>query len=329
MLRDPLTAAALRHWPQLAQDIGLVPENWWPEPLARREDSRVARVLLSMRHKDGRRIVLKHEAKPRRPEEFMRAMAAHLAAHDVYPKGVPELMSFDVNSQTCLMEMIPAQPLSVVLEPGALSRHMPILRKVGAWTAGFHRSGIGEPRVFQPQHTIRFLRQIMDEVTNGQRSVLNADLFLRCAQSLCNMEEEFEGQRTVTAQTHGDLHMRNVLVGNGGVWGIDFAGGRTVPVGHDIARLLVDYATLRAPHDRIPYGSVMPPEAIRAFFEGYDLVDASDPSVQLLLRHRVLADWWGLPQKRSRAQERRWQGMQSLVTRVFASSFPDVTTPPW
>ena len=64
---------------------------------------------------------------------------------------------------------------------------------------------------------------------------------------------------------------------------MDFAGGRVVPVGHDIARLLTDYAILHAPKEAIPTGHVLPPEAQSAFFEGYGLVGPGDPSVRLLL----------------------------------------------
>ncbi|WP_260348522.1 hypothetical protein [Alloyangia mangrovi] len=93
-----------------------------------------------------------------------------------------------------------------------------------------------------------------------------------------------------------------------------------VPVGHDIARLLGDYAILHAPKAAIPEGEVLPPEVQGAFFEGYGLVPAEDPSVQLLLRNRVLAEWWGLPAKaedRGPAQARRWAGVQALAGRVF------------
>ncbi|MDU8910860.1 phosphotransferase family protein [Aestuariicoccus sp. MJ-SS9] len=317
MLRDPLADAAMRHWPALAVEAGLRASDWRSDPMARREDFRVARIVMRMRHKDGRQLVLKHEARPKRPEAFMQAMAAHLAAHDGYPDGVPELFTFDVRAQSCVMAMVDAEPLSVRLEPEG-ANHGAILRAVGAWAAGFHRSGLGEGRVFQPKFTLDYLRRIVGELQRGERMVPEPEAFLRCAAYLCDRQADFEGQHTVTAQTHGDLHMRNVLVGEGGVWGIDFAGGNVVPVGHDLARLLVDYATLRTRHADIPAGEVLPPAASEAFFEGYTLVGPADPSVRLLLRHRVLADWWGLPHMRSAAQERRWAGLKSLVARVFA-----------
>lgn len=319
MLQDPLSAAALRCWPGLAEEAGLPTDGWKSKPLARREDARVARVLLLMTHRDGREVVLKHEARPERPNGFMTAMAAHLAAQDGFAEGMPALLSFDVRSQACAMEYVPGQPLSRVLEDAPdPAAHLPYLRRTGAWLAGFHRVDLGEPRIFQPKFSVRYLRVILDEVRSGHRPVVEQARFERCAEYLCDLQPAYEGRRTVTAQTHGDLHMRNVLVGEDRVWGIDFAGGRVVPVGHDVARLLVDYATLRAPHERVAAGMVLPDEALRAFFEGYDLVGPDDPSVQLLLRHRVLADWWGLPAQRSAAQERRRKRLMALTRRVFA-----------
>lgn len=110
--------------------------------------------------------------------------------------------------------------------------------------------------------------------------------------------------------------MRNLLVGDTHAWGIDFAGGRVVPVGHDIGRLLADYAILRAPRADIPRGALLPQAALKAFFAGYDLVGPDDPSVRLLIRHRVLAEWWGVSASahlRSKAAERRLRGVLSLI----------------
>jgi hypothetical protein len=61
---------------------------------------------------------------------------------------------------------------------------------------------------------------------------------------------------------------------------------------------------------------VLPAQAQEAFFAGYDLVGADDPSVRLLIRHRVLAEWWGVPARRdtrSKAAERRLAGVLSLI----------------
>lgn len=308
--------AALRHWPGLAAEIGEAPDDWRASVLASRDDARVSRVLLLLRHGDGRALILKHEARPVRPDVFAASMQAHLAAQEGFAEGVPSLLAFDLETQTAVMTHVPGAPLAVVLEGQPLDRQLPALQMAGGWLARFHRGGLGDERIFQPKHTLRFLREILDELARGDRDIAEGAMFRRVAEALCAKQAAFEGQKTIAAATHGDMHMRNVLIGQDRAWGIDFAGGRIVPVGHDIGRLLADYAILRAPRDAITPGKVLPARAQEAFFAGYDLVQADDPSVRLLIRHRVLAEWWGVParrDKRSMAAERRLAGVLSLI----------------
>ncbi|SIS52320.1 Phosphotransferase enzyme family protein [Roseivivax lentus] len=322
MPQDELTRAALALWPGLAAEIGERPEAWQVSELARREDARVARILLRLSRDGADPMVLKHEARPRRPADFAHAMEMHLAAMEALPEGVPALLAADPEAQVCLMAHAPGPNLSVALRDGRAD-HASLLVRAGAWVSGFHRGGFGERRIFQPKFTLRYLGQIVSEVEAHARQVADRAAFLDAARALMARQAAFEGQQTVSARTHGDLHLRNLIVGPQTVWGIDFAGGNQAPVGHDIARLLVDYATLYAPLDRIAPGAVLPAEAQAAFFAGYDLVGADDPSVRLLLRHRVLADWWGLPAhsgSRSAAQDRRYRRLMPLAARVFAAT---------
>ncbi|MBY6003993.1 aminoglycoside phosphotransferase family protein [Salipiger bermudensis] len=316
-----LEAAALALWPDLAGEMGEDPGLWQAAPLAWREDARVARVLLRLTGPEGRRLVLKHQARPVVPETFAEAIATHMAVQEVWPEGLPLMRAVDLARQACVMDHLEARPLSVLLEDAPLARQAELLRRAGAWLDGFHRALPGETRVFQPKFTVRFLRSVIDDLRAGERDVAEPARFLDCAEALCAMQPRFEGQETMSAQTHGDLHQRNLVLDDSRCWGVDFAGGRVVPVGHDIARLLTDYAILHAPKEAIPEGEVLPPEAQAAFFEGYRIVGPGDPSVQLLLRNRVLAEWWGLPARaaaRSRAQARRFTRLMALAERVFA-----------
>ncbi|MCA0995339.1 phosphotransferase [Alloyangia pacifica] len=320
MIAGDLAAAALAQWPSLAGQIGLSAAAWRAAPLARREDARVARVLLRMIGPDGRQLVLKHQARPVDPDKFETQIAAHLAAQEGFAEGVPALLAVDLETQASVMDYVAAEPLSTLLDGAPLARQAALLRRAGAWLGSYHRALPGEARVFQPKHTIRFLGTVMEEVATGARQVGKPERFLACAEALCAEQARFEGRHTLTAQTHGDLHMRNLVLDETRCWGLDFAGGRVVPVGHDIARLLADYAILHAPKEAIAAGEVMPDAALAGFFDGYGLVGPDDPSVQLLLRNRVLAEWWGLPARaedRGLAQARRWAGVQALAARVF------------
>lgn len=314
-MQSDLWRSAMASWPALARQMGTDPDLWAATPLARREDDRVARILLRLDGPSGR-LVLKHQARPE--TGFDTDIAALMAVQEVWPDGVACLHAVDLETRSCVMDHLDADPLSVLMDGAPLSRQADLLRRAGAWLDGFHRALPGERRLFQPKFTTRYLQQVIDEVTSGQRPVLQPDRFLACARSLRDMAPQFEGIHTQTATTHGDLHQRNLMLGADRAWGIDFKGDRVVPVGHDIARLLVDYAVLHAPKDAVPLGEVLPPAAMAGFFDGYRVTTAQDASVALLLRNRVLAEWWGLPvDGRGIAQDRRWHGVDALVARVF------------
>ena len=175
---------ALSHWPGLAEEIGEDPAVWRASVLASRENARVSRMLLLMRHADGRALVLKHEARPVRPEIFGAAMQAHLAAQHGCPESVPELLAFDLETQTALMTHVEGQPLAVVLADQPLDRQMPALQMAGNWLAGFHRGGLGDERRFQPKHTIGFLHQVLDELARGDLEIAEAPKFREVAGAL-------------------------------------------------------------------------------------------------------------------------------------------------
>ncbi len=317
---DRLTKATWALWPALAAEMGVDPAAFKRQPLAQRDDARVAMVALRVAGAEAS-FVLKRQIRPEDPAGFARGIDAQIAAAEAYPGAVPVMHAVDLKQQACVMEYVAGVPLAVALRDCDLAGQAALLRRAGAWLDGWHRATLGKPRVFQPRFTLGYLQRIMTEVTEGQRSVQRKTRFLACAETLLAQKSSFEGQQTHAAQTHGDLHMRNLLIGNA-VWGIDFAGGDVVPVGHDIARLLSDYAILNAEPDTVPAGEVLPDAASAAFFEGYTLVGARDPSVRLLLRHRVLAEWWGLPTRGlSSAQERRWRGIERLVPRIFSDAF--------
>ncbi|MGR3520758.1 MAG: phosphotransferase, partial [Roseovarius sp.] len=63
------------------------------------------------------------------------------------------------------------------------------------------------------------------------------------------------------------------------------------------------------------------PGLLAAFFDGYDLVGADDPSVGYLLRVRILMDWAAIPARmldRSKGQGRRLKRLQRLAERALA-----------
>ncbi len=313
---DTLRAMALNLWPDLMREIGEPPGGWRDMPLARRQDPRVAMIALRM-VRGTRALVLKLQDRPRDRDGFAVACEAHIAAHQAYPRGVPGLLTANLDQQVQVMDFVDGALLSHVLTEAPPAAQSEALFCAGAWLDGYHRATWVEARQFQPKFTLNYLREIVSEVRNGKRAVAEPARFLICAEKLCAMQAAFEGRQTQVAATHGDLHMRNLIIG-ARTMGIDFTAGRSVPVGHDIGRLLTDYAIVHAPTTRIRPGEVLPDFARDGFFSGYTLTGPEDPSVQLLLRHRLLAEWWGLPvEGRSLAQARRLHGVLAVAARAF------------
>lgn len=316
---DQLSKQAMKLWPALSAQLETPPGDIQMTPLARRQDARVDMVALRLDRDAGPPLVLKLQARPVDPERFAKAMQGHMRAFEAFPTGVPEVLAVDFDAQACVMAFAQGQPLAVVLQDAPIMAQARAMRQAGAWLGQFHRATVVESRIFQPKYTLGYLRDVITEVQTGKREVVDAERFLACASSLCANQQMYEGRETKAAQTHGDLHMRNLLMGPQ-VKAVDFSADHVVPVGHDIARLLSDYAILRARHDDIPPEEALPVAIRNAFFDGYGLVGPDDPSVQLLVRHRILAEWWGLPadpQDRSVAQHQRWLGIKSLTARIF------------
>ena len=128
-LRKPDSLAL---WPPLAREAGLEPQQWRARPLARREDSRVARYLFMLEKPGQPRLVFKHEARPVRPAHFLETIQAHLDASAAFPDGVPEILAFDAETQTVLMRHAAGQPLSTLLEGQPLDAQTDPLRVAGA-----------------------------------------------------------------------------------------------------------------------------------------------------------------------------------------------------
>ncbi|MHA6347213.1 phosphotransferase [Roseivivax sp. CAU 1761] len=325
MALEQAEAAARALWPDLARAAGLPASGWQAMRLAGRSDARVSRVLLRLRG-HGRDVVLKHEMRPWRPEAFAAALAAHRAARAGFASaagpGLPALLAADPARQAALYEYAEARPLLHLLAAADPAEQRALLRRVGAWLGAFHAARPGIRRVFRPPANLRQLHAVLDELAAGTRAVAEPARFAACAERLLALAPRYGGRETVTAHQHGDLHMRNVLVGEH-VWGIDLAPGAVRPVGHDIARLLIDYAARIADPGAVSPGAALPDRALTAFLNGYRTIGADDPSLGLLLRLRILADWWGLPAEddaRTLAQGRRLAGLLALSERTFGVS---------
>ena len=304
-------------WARLAEQAGLPAQGWHAALVSRRRDAVRARRVYRLNRGDTG-LALRIVDHPRDAADFAAEVEAHLGVQDRFSE-LPVLMATDLESQAALMQWGGDQTLFDALATATAPERQRLLAQAGGWLARFHRSGFDERRQFQPKHTFRHLRRLMDEARSGKRAVCDQADWLNAAEAFCRMQPEFEGRQTVSCLGHGDLNLRNLLLSDGGVNGIDFRKGGPVPVGHDVARLLVHFGALLASPVR-GSGGLLPGVELAGFFGGYDLAGEDDPSIACLTRMRILIDWQSLPKKTARhsmAEARRYDGLRRLSRAAF------------
>ena len=321
-----LTAAAMSRWPDLAGAIGLPdPAGWQPEILSLRDDDRVSRIVLRMARPDCDPLVLKHEERPRdadRSEARIRDYTARqslFAARAAPGLHLPAILAASPDNQTCVMEMFEGlqltQRLDLIGADTAARRER--LAQAGAWLGAFHRAGDMAERPFWPKPARARLDRVRDGLRAGLREVAWRGRFLTTLRQLRALDQEVRGEQVTTVDLHGDLHLRNLLVGAQGIAGIDMSPARHGTAALDVARLLVDIACRHGVDT--PKGALLPDEDMSAFLNAYAL-PISRPVLDFLCRVRLLTDWANLPaarEARSLAEQRRLEGVMEVQKRLF------------
>ena len=293
MLETRITAG-LVNWPQLAQIAGLPAEGWTPQLLGARRDARGDRMVLALLHSGHAEVILKQAFTPADIAATARAISAQTRAFTLladHPQArVPRILAALPTLGAIAMERVPGKQLAEIVETGEIA---PAVTRAGRWSAAFHATGPVESRAFQPRFVIDHLTRAAALVRGGQRKIARSGRFLACVERLQKEARLTKGAPTRATARHGDLNAGNLMLADQGdlVWGFDFSDPLIRPVGFDIARLLVSLAEC-AP---IPAGGpVVPDTILRAFFAGYDLIDAEDATIGFLCRARLLSNWLGL-----------------------------------
>jgi len=232
--------------------------------------------------------------------------------------GAPEVLYVSQDGSLSVMEYVPGKTANDQLEADKPAAQ--ILRRSGAWLASFHGSFPTNTRVFQPHFMVNHISRVSEKAEAAEFSLPERDLFLRCCERIPFIADQFMNGKTISAQKHGDLNTRNILIGPNGVFGLDFAPESLAPVGYDIARFLMDYAELFQNPSDIKRGQLLSDEVLRVFFKGYDLVGPDDPSVGFLPFVQILNDWRLIPSKseeRSFRQSRRLAAIKRLAEKGF------------
>lgn len=321
-----LERSAADAWREIAPKAGLTLSGWNFEPISKRENGRSSTIVLLAEHENGVRYALRHQAKPIDPDAFERHYRMQVSAFDAFPRSpsliMPRPIIADPDLQTSLSEYCDGAPLSDLmrLHEGDVEGRLALLRRAGAWLDAFHRCQIVERRKFQTKYTTNRYKRVRDEILAGRRDVAAEQSILQGIEYLLNIAADYTGQETVSARQHGDLHMRNLIVSEDRVAGIDVTKSDGAPVGFDVAKLLLDYASVIEAGESASAGQILSRDAKDAFFDGYTLVGPDDPSVNFLMVPRVLATLMRIPKQegdRSPANRRTLKVLRTICDKAF------------
>lgn len=307
-------------WERLARDAGLDPGGYGVTRTWRKDTATHRHAVMRYEGPAGA-VIFKRIFHPVEEKPFVTLVQAQARAAEAMAEAaesVPQVLAFDTDARAVLMEAAPGRTVYDLLEHGG--EPADALRRAGRWLAAFHRASGTEARVFQPRFMRDHVGHLMRQHEAGEIALVRPRDFARHGAAVVALAGAHEGRQTVSSTTHGDMHLRNILLDEGQSWGIDFSALHSAPVGFDIARLLLHYTGVFADLDALPPGAVVHPDLLAAFFEGYDLVGPDDPSVQYLLHVRLLMDWAAIPARRmarSAGQTRRLQRLGRLAERVF------------
>lgn len=308
-------------WRTLATAAGRQPGAYTLSGEWRKTDARRDHVV---RRYDGAHeaVVFKMVGKPADAKLFQSLLEAQVRAAEGMAgadQSVPEVLEADLEARAFLMRAVAGRTVYDLLERGGDPAEC--LERGGRWIAAFHRATFAETRTFQPKFMRNHIAHLLEQQAKGEISIAQPAAFRRHAEVAIALAGQFEGRKTASAATHGDMNLRNILLDGPRGHGIDFSASHNAPVGFDVARFLLHYVGVFAELEAVPKGDVIAPDLLAAFFQGYDLVQADDPSVQYLLRVRLLMDWASLPSAafdRSLPQRRRLDRLLHLADRTFA-----------
>ncbi len=173
-----------------------------------------------------------------------------------------------------------------------------VLTAAGGWLSAFHRSGKTPVRPYQT----RFVTDALSErrARLHQTGAAEAQFLDRLMGEVLASADSHNGQPARHGPRHGDMVLDHlVLSPDGGgdmiVTGTGPLGIGSAPVGHDLARFLVDYVTRYGDHRATQAGELLARADRVAFFKGYDLTGPEDGALGFLAGVQLVNDWLALP----------------------------------
>lgn len=319
-ITDPRMKQALDEWAQIAPDLGFDPRQFRAKLIWQKDEPTRSHIVIRLRGPRG--LILKRVFTAPSGENPNQSIAAQKNAHErLKPNDkahAPEVLFANDTGDIVVMTEASGKTLNDHLSGGRA--HGKMLKRTGAWLAAFHASSETEERKYQPRFMVVHTERMASGVEVGQISVADPQRFISCCGLISQRAADATDQATISATKHGDFNLRNILLGPNGETGLDFKPQSSAPVGFDIARILMDYAEIFQPGERLEPGALLSKGTLDEFFRGYDLVTRDDPAVTFLPFVQLLNDWRLIPSdpaRRSWRQTARYKAITALAQNGF------------
>ena len=318
-------AGAQATWAEIAPRLKLNPKDYALSMARARLRHKSKRIVVRLESTTQPTLILKQNLDGVQRNHFNNGVLAHKRALEVF-KGqtdlhVPELYYVDEGRQLIILEHASgytahdAMNLAISAEDRAY-----VLRACGAWMGHWHNYTQVRDNKITPNAMQKFVTSQMDRVESGALDVPDPSQFVDCVKKTLATAEAARGKITVLAATHGDMTLRNLILGPEGTYGIDFGAIHNAPIGHDLARFFVSLANFHFPDDATQDDPSWLAKDHADFFDGYGVQHQDDPSFYYLMRTQVLKEWASIPKdpsKRNKQHERRWIGTKLLAELLF------------
>ncbi len=327
MMLTPDTALAEVQtiWSEVAPRLNLDPSAYSASIARAKLKDKNPRVVVRLEGEGLPSLILKQYLDPSFIEHFRNGVQAHQRAMEAFAgqseMGVPKLQLVDEDRLVCVMDHVAGYTAQDALGLAiSQSDRAYILRACGAWLGHWHRATFVRENQITPNVMQKFVTAQRDRVEEGTLKVPDPKRFITCSNKALETAEAARGKVTRLAITHGDMNMQNLILGPDGTFGLDFGAIHNAPIGHDLARFFVNFASYHYPDDSSGREAEWLTRDHNAFFEGYAADAQEDPSFHYLMRTQVLKDWSTIPRspgKRNALHQRRWRGLKILADLLF------------
>ena len=252
-LEDPITQlekAAHAAWPGVLEEARLPMVGWSYVLLSKHEEKDRARISYLVEHPSHGLFKYRLQLRPRAQAAFaahyLRLEKASRAFQHTERLSLIKPMCLDIANQASLTTYAEGLPFSEFMRDAAEdhAKQLEMLQLAGEWLDAYHRTKVSETRIFQPKHAVNYYHNLGEKIQSGDLKVAAKPLILHGVERLSELAAKYSDQPTVSAVQYGDFHMRNLIFDGTCLTGINISKNQPAPLGHDIARLLLDYTAI-------------------------------------------------------------------------------------